>query len=121
MAPTSNELWKLLHNVSDRLTHLEPVVQSLKEQSDKTETRLADFEREVRDRFQEHRDGMHELTSDMNSQIHDLRSEQKVQMTRIGFYIGILTFLGMTIGGWIIKTGLDSVRASIVQNHNAKP
>lgn len=121
MAPTSNELWKLLHNVSDRIIHLEPVVQALKERGDKHETRLEEFEREVRERFQEHRDGMHEMTSEMNTQIHDLRSEQKVQMTRIGFYIGILTFLGMTVGGWIIKTGLDSVRASIVQSQPAKP
>ena len=121
MAPTQNELWKLLHAVNDRITHLEPVVQSLKEQADKTEARLNDFERDVRERLQLHRDGIHELQSDMNSQIHDLRSEQRVQMTRIGFYFGILTFLGMTVGGWIIKTGLDSVRASIVQSQPAKP
>lgn len=121
MAPTSNELWKVLHQVNDRVTHLEPVVKSLKEQSDKTEARLAEFEREVRERFQEQRDGMHELTSDMNSQIQDLRSEQRVQTTRIGFYIGILTFLGTAIGGWFIKTSLDSVRASIVQSQHYRP
>jgi hypothetical protein len=31
----------------------------------------------------------------------------------VGLVIGILSFLGITIGGWVIKSSLDSVRASI--------
>jgi hypothetical protein len=89
MAPLSQaDVWKRLNAMADRLTHLEPVVDALREQANRTEARLDDFEKEARGRWEAHNNQM-------------------------GLVIGILSFLGITIGGWVIKSSLDSVRASI--------
>lgn len=122
MAPNSHaELWNRLNQVSDKITYMEPVLAALKEKADNLSARQDEFEHESRERWETHLENLHNMKSDFASQIHDLKSEQRVQMTRMGFYFGILSFLGLTVGGWIIKTGLDSVKASIVQTQTLKP
>jgi hypothetical protein len=56
---------------------------------------------------------MHTLKTDITAELHNLKTEQRVHVAVVGLVIGILSFLGITIGGWVIKSSLDSVRASI--------
>ena len=99
--------------MADRLTHLEPVVDALREQANRTDARLEEFEREARGRWEAHTNQMHDFKTDITSELHNLKTEQRVHVAVVGLVIGILTFLGITIGGWAIKSSLDSVRASI--------
>jgi hypothetical protein len=114
MAPISQgDVWKRLNAMADRLTHLEPVVDALREQANRTEARLDDFEKEARGRWEAHNNQMHTLKTDITAELHNLKTEQRVHVAVVGLVIGILSFLGITIGGWVIKSSLDSVRASI--------
>ena len=103
--------------MADRLTHLEPVVDALKEQANRTDARLEEFEKESRARWESQTNLMHDLKTDITVELNNLKTEQRVHAAVVGLVIGILTFLGITIGGWVIKSSLDSVRASINTQH----
>jgi hypothetical protein len=103
--------------MADRLGHLEPVVDALREQCDRADARQSEFEREARVRWEAQTNQMHDLKTDITAELNNLKTEQRVHVAVVGLVIGILTFLGITIGGWAIKSSLDSVRASINTQH----
>ena len=103
--------------MADRIGHLEPIVDALKEQCDRADERQAQFEKEARGRWEAQNNQMHNLKTDITAELHNLKTEQRVHVAVVGLVIGILTFLGITIGGWAIKSSLDSVRQSINTQH----
>lgn len=99
--------------MADRLTYLEPVVDSLREQCDRTDVRIGQLERDSREHWEKHTTQMHEMKIEINSELNNLKTEQRVHVAVVGLVIGILSFLGITIGSWVIKSQLDAVRQSI--------
>jgi hypothetical protein len=107
--------------MADRLTHLEPVVDALKEQCNRTDARLDELERDSRAHWEAHTKQLHDMKIDMTTELNNVKTEQRVNAAVFGLVFGILTFLAMTIVGWTIKSSLDAVRASINQHQQTKP
>lgn len=107
--------------MGDRLTHLEPVVAALKERADNLSARQDEFEHESRERWERHLEQINNMKSEFTAEIHDLKSEQRVNATKQALYFGILAFLGATIGGLVIKSGFDNMVSRISHIQQSKP
>lgn len=122
MAPTSHaELWNRLNQVSDKITYMEPVLAALKEKADNLSARQDEFEHESRERWERHLEQLNNMKTEFTAEIHDLKSEQRVNATKQALYFGILAFLGATIGGLVIKSGFDNMVSRISHIQQYKP